>query len=120
MRVQLGHAPNRPVQIMHTGSGPILVLCKGIRVTEEMVRYLDELLRGYELRGLHAPRMYRYAEAANALGVSPAWLKRRVQINEIPYHRVGTYVRFTAEDIEETRALMRRGPSAGQARPGDV
>jgi hypothetical protein len=101
---------------MHTGSGPILVLCKGIPVSEELVRRLDELLRGYEPKGLHTPRMFRYAEAASALGVSPQWLKTRVKLNAIPHHRVGTYVRFTAQDIETIRDTMKRGPAAGRDR----
>lgn len=110
MRVRLGQLPDRPVQMLHTGSGPVLVLCKGIRISEELVRRLDDLLRGFEPYTLHAPRMYRYAAAAEALGVSPQWLKVRVKRAEIPFHKVGTYVRFTAEDIDEIRAGMRRGP----------
>jgi excisionase family DNA binding protein len=95
------------------------VLCKGVRITEDLVRRLDELLRGFEPHTLHAPRMHRYAEAAAALGVSPQWLKVRVRSGEIPFHKVGTYVRFTDEDVDEIRASMRRGP-AGRADPGGL
>ena len=109
MRVQLGHTPDRPVQVLHTGSGPVLVLCKGLRISEELVRRLDDLLRGYQPSELPTPRMFRYADAASSLGVSPQWLKTRVGRGEIPYHKVGTYVRFTAEDVDKIRAMMQRG-----------
>lgn len=118
MRVQLGHTPDRPVQLLHTGAGPVLVLCEGMRVSAEVVRRLDDLLRTYEPHAPHTPRMFRYAAAAEALGVSPQWLKTRIKNNEIPYHRVGTYVRFTAEDIETIRDSMRRGPAAGRTKQG--
>lgn len=109
MRVQLGHAPDRPVQILHTGSGPVLVLCQDMRVSKELVRRLDELLRSYEPTTLDEPRMFRYSDAATALGVSPHWLKTRVATGELPHHKVGTYVRFSAEDVDRIRAGMQRG-----------
>jgi len=80
-----------------------------MRVSEDLVRRLDDLLRTYEPSDLPAPRMFRYADAASALGVSPQWLKVRVSKGQIPYHKVGTYVRFTAEDVDRIRATMQRG-----------
>lgn len=109
MRVQLGHTGGKPAQIVQTEHGHVLVLAKGLRTTDELVRRLDELLRPYEARELRTQQMFRYAAAAEALGVSPNYLKERVRRGEIPHHKVGTYVRFTAEDIEEIRDLMRRG-----------
>lgn len=111
MRVRLGYAPDRPVQILNTGGGPILVLCKDMRITDDLVRQLDGLLRSYEPGTLHSPRMFRYAAAAEALGVSLQWLKVRVARGEIPYHKVGTYVRFTSEDVDAIRDMMQRGGS---------
>lgn len=110
MRVQLGQTRDAvPVQLLRTDSEPVLVLRKGMPVSEELVRRLDELLRGYGPLELRAQRMHRYGEVAHALGISQAWLKTRVRRGEIPYHKVGTYVRFTDEDVDEIRAYMSRG-----------
>jgi len=110
MRVQLGTTRDHvPVQMLSTDSGTVLVLRKGLPVTEELVRRLDELLQGYEATGLRKQRMFRYGDVAQALGVSQAWLKVRVGRGEIPHHKVGTYVRFTDEDVDHIRAYMRRG-----------
>lgn len=118
MRVQLGHGLDRPVQLLHTGSGPVLVLCEGLRVDSHLIRVLDVALRTFEPHEPNTPRMFRYSEAATALGVSPQWLKKRVASNEIPYARVGTYVRFSSQDIETIRDSMKRGPAAGRSHPG--
>jgi excisionase family DNA binding protein len=109
MRVQLGQAHERPVQIKHIGSEPVLVLRKGMPVTDDVVRQLDRVLRGYVSGELRRQRMHRYGDAATALGVSPSFLKARVQRGEYPHHKVGTYVRFTDEDIDRIRDLMARG-----------
>lgn len=110
MRVQLGTTRDHvPVQMLSTESGTVLVLRKGLPVTEELVRRLDELLQGYGPTELRTQRMFPYGDAAKALGVSPAWLKARVRTGEIPHHKVGTYVRFTAEDVDRIRYSMQRG-----------
>ena len=113
MRVQLGHSHERPVQIVRTDTDSILVLCKGMPVNEPLIRRLDELLREYEPRGLQIVRMHTYGEAATALDVSPQWLKTRVGKGTIPHHRLGTYVRFTPEDVDLIRDSMQRGGDTG-------
>ena len=109
MRVQIGHSTERPVQLIRTETDTILVLCKGLPVNEPLIRRLDELLRDYEPSGLVVVRMHSYAEAAIALDLSMQWLKTRVSRGSIPHHRVGTYVKFTAEDVEEIRDSLKRG-----------
>jgi len=80
-------------------------------ITPDIAARLDAMLRGFgpEMR----PTYFSYAEAAGVLGVSEYWLKTRVARNDIPYHRIGVYVRFTNEDLDTIRDSQRRGPPRG-------
>jgi excisionase family DNA binding protein len=42
-----------------------------------------------------------YQQAADHLGVTKKWLQRAVQQRRIPHHRLGHYVRFTPDDLNE-------------------
>jgi len=77
-------------------------------MSAEIVARLDAMLRGFE-PAMPRSHLMTYAEAAVALGVSTNWLKSRVAQNEIPCRKVGVYVRFTGDDIEEIQAQMGRG-----------
>lgn len=112
MRVQLGTDRDRAARIVYAPSGPILLLYKEM-ITVDLVQRLDGLLQGFQPYDVRRVRLHRYDVAARALDVSERWLKTRVAAGEVPYHMVGGYVRFTADDIERIRAGMRRGGGQG-------
>lgn len=105
MRVQLGSGADRAARITYSTSGPILLLRQEM-ITARLAAHLDELLRAYQPYDVRHVRMYRYDIAARALDVSVRYLRARVAAGEAPHHRVGEYVRFTADDIERIRAGM--------------
>jgi excisionase family DNA binding protein len=45
-------------------------------------------------------RLRTYEEAAEELGVSLSWLKKRVRERTIPFKRLGDLIRFSESDIE--------------------
>lgn len=45
--------------------------------------------------------------AAELLGVKPSWLLKRARENQLPYHRVGKYIRF---EIDELLSFTRHFP----------
>jgi excisionase family DNA binding protein len=48
---------------------------------------------------------YTVEAAAKVLGLKPTWLYERTRKNAISHHRYGKYVRFTASDIKEIKAM---------------
>jgi excisionase family DNA binding protein len=56
------------------------------------------------------------AQTAVLLSVPENWLRRKAGRREIPFTRVGHYVRFSAEDIE---AIVRDGARPAQPTPAD-
>jgi len=50
------------------------------------------------------------AEAARRLGVKPSWL--RDHRGEVPYRRIGNFVRYTQADLETYLARIARDPDA--------
>ena len=50
--------------------------------------------------GTFAPLLDAKA-AARLLGVPPTWLLAQARAGRIPHHRLGHYVRFSAEDLRE-------------------
>lgn len=53
-----------------------------------------------------------YEQAAEELTVSVAWLKAKAQARQIPHHRYGRSVRFTADDLAAIRARFAVAPIA--------
>ena len=47
----------------------------------------------------NAVRLFTITEAAEALRIPISWLYERKRRNEIPYRRIGKYVRFTQDDM---------------------
>jgi excisionase family DNA binding protein len=45
-------------------------------------------------------KLRTYEEAAEELGVSPGWLKKRVRERTIPFKRLGDLIRFSESDID--------------------
>jgi excisionase family DNA binding protein len=45
-------------------------------------------------------KLRTYEEAAEELGVSPGWLKKRVRERMIPFKRLGDLIRFSESDID--------------------
>jgi excisionase family DNA binding protein len=41
------------------------------------------------------------AQAAEMLGVSPAWLLAQARDREVPHHRLGRFVRFDEDELIE-------------------
>jgi len=108
MRVRMGKAGGPPVQMVQEGADGVLYVRPNVVMSADVIARLDAMLRHFvpETRQAH----YNYTEAALKLGVSEYWLRTRVGKGEIPHRRVGTYVRFTDEDLDEIRDSLRRGP----------
>jgi excisionase family DNA binding protein len=47
------------------------------------------------------PVLYSVPEAAAILRVSVRWLYERTRKGEVPFRRIGKYVRFTNDDLKE-------------------
>ena len=45
-------------------------------------------------------KLHTYEEAAELLGVSASWLKKRVRERTIPFRRLGDLIRFSESDLE--------------------
>jgi excisionase family DNA binding protein len=45
-------------------------------------------------------KLRTYDQAAEELGVSPGWLKKRVRERTIPFKRLGDLIRFSESDID--------------------
>jgi excisionase family DNA binding protein len=52
------------------------------------------------LKGVRVVKLRTYEEAAEELGVSPSWLKKRVRERTIPFKRMGDLIRFSESDLE--------------------
>jgi excisionase family DNA binding protein len=52
--------------------------------------------------------------AAQLLGVPPTWLLAQVRARRIPHHRLGHYVRFSADDLKLWLQETRCGDGAGR------
>jgi excisionase family DNA binding protein len=48
-------------------------------------------------------------ELASLLGVPKSWIYRRTSLNEIPHLKLGTYVKFDLEKIEQWLESKERG-----------
>jgi len=74
----------------------------------------------------HASETYAFAPLLDAkgagelLGVPPSWLLAQARVGRLPHHRLGHYVRFSAEDLREWLSENRITPdpirSAGSSR----
>ncbi len=108
MRARIGSGAGPPIEVVRTSTDWLLLVRHGLVMSPEVVTRLDVLLRPFEASESRT-HLYSYAEASNILGVSHTWLRRRVTSGEIPYHRVGSSVRFTGADIDAILDSMRRG-----------
>jgi excisionase family DNA binding protein len=85
-----------------------------IALTPEALR--EAQLRARELVGVHRPEapaadvggLVSAEEAARALAVDASWLLRSARRREIPFAKVGKYVRF---DLKDLRAHLAKGPT---------
>lgn len=108
VRARMASGVGPPIEVVRTSTDWLLLLRPGLVMSPEVVLRLDLLLRPFEAseRRTH---LYSYAEAANVLGVSHTWLRRRVTSGELPYHRVGSSVKFTGADLDTILDGMARG-----------
>jgi excisionase family DNA binding protein len=51
-------------------------------------------------------------QAAELLGVPPTWVLAQARRGAIPHVRLGRYVRFRADDLEQWAQTRARGPRA--------
>jgi excisionase family DNA binding protein len=64
----------------------------------------------------HARDSYTFAplldaKAASALlGVPPSWLLAQARVGRVPHHRLGHYVRFSADDLRDWLSENRIAP----------
>jgi excisionase family DNA binding protein len=86
----------------------LLEIQAGTFIDDAFAAELNRLLRGFWSANTYLRRPHTYKQAADVLHVSTKWLQRRVRLRQIPFTRVGSYVRFTGEDIEQIRNYMHR------------
>jgi excisionase family DNA binding protein len=58
----------------------------------------------------HLPPLLDATEAARLLSVPASWVLAEARANRIPHVRLGRYVRFSADDLEEWWRARMRGP----------
>lgn len=56
------------------------------------------------------PKLLNAQEAGDQLGVSASWVLRQARLNEIPHVRLGKFVRFDAEHLDEWWRRHEQGP----------
>jgi excisionase family DNA binding protein len=56
------------------------------------------------------PPLLDATEAGRLLSVPASWVLAEARANRIPHVRLGRYVRFSAEDLEEWWRVRMRGP----------
>ncbi|MGZ6838720.1 MAG: helix-turn-helix domain-containing protein [Blastococcus sp.] len=56
------------------------------------------------------PILYTPAEAAALLQVPTNWLREHVTAGAVPHRRIGRYVRFTREDLDQIVEQTARKP----------
>lgn len=99
-----GHTKARLTQHEHD----LLEIQAGTYVDDAFAAELNRLLRQFWSAQTYLRRPHTYKQAADILHVSTKYLQRRVRLRQIPFTRVGSYVRFTGEDIEQIRLFMHR------------
>jgi excisionase family DNA binding protein len=57
-------------------------------------------------------KLYTYDEAAEALGVSGAWLRKQVTLDTVPYRKLGHMVRFSESDLDAIANKDARKPGS--------
>lgn len=50
-------------------------------------------------------------QAGELLGVPASWVLAQARADRIPHVRLGRYVRFEADELEQWRQTRRRGPT---------
>jgi len=90
------------------GDHDLLELQVGTYVDDALVAELDRLLKGFWSAETYRRRLHTYKQAADILHISSKYLQRRVSARQVPFTRVGAYVRFTGADIDEIRQFMHR------------
>jgi excisionase family DNA binding protein len=73
-------------------------------------------------RGIHdehafAPLLDAQA-ASKLLGIPPTWLLAQARAGRVPHHRLGHYVRFSAEDLRQWLTENRITPGASRMTSG--
>jgi excisionase family DNA binding protein len=56
-------------------------------------------------------RLLNAPEAAELLGVKPSWVLTEARAGRLPHVRLGRYVRFRQDSLEEWLARQERGPA---------
>lgn len=63
------------------------------------------------------PRLLTADEVADLLPVTRSWVYAQAREERIPYVRLGRYVRFEQQAVEEWITTQRRGPVPPSPRP---
>jgi excisionase family DNA binding protein len=59
-------------------------------------------------------------EAAEYLSVTYDWLKRQVAANLVPHTKLGKFVRFTPEHLDQIVSAGERGPASPSMKRGSA
>ena len=61
-------------------------------------------------------RLLEADDVARYIGMTTDWIYREVRAGRMPHIRLGRYVRFRRESIDDWLAARERGPAPGRAR----
>jgi excisionase family DNA binding protein len=95
------------------------IRASGQRHMRERARPQPPRLRGCSVHDQDAPfaPLIDAKAAGRLLGVPHTWQLAQARAGRIPHHRLGHYVRFSAEDLKQWLQETRQGPlHAGEAR----
>jgi excisionase family DNA binding protein len=86
--------PQSPVGRLRSGAVRLLRRSRGVGETAAFTPLLDA------------------KAASELLGVPPSWLLAQARAGRVPHHRLGHYVRFSAEELQEWLTKNRIAPDA--------
>jgi len=92
--------PQRPVGRLRSGAARLLRRSRGVGGTAAFTPLLDA------------------KAASELLGVPPTWLLAQARAGRVPHHRLGHYVRFSADDLQEWLTENRIAPHAFHSSAG--
>jgi hypothetical protein len=115
MYVRVGRRLSALADVTHDRYGePVLILKAGVPADVPLANALTEVLKDFTTREAVRARLLTppvtIKQAADALGVGPRWLARRIETDPtFPHTRVGSHTRLLPEHIEEIRQRFTHG-----------
>jgi excisionase family DNA binding protein len=69
-------------------------------IADKVMERLKPLLKANFLRSEQEDIIFTVDELASYLKVTKSWVYERTHLNEIPYYKVGKFIRFRKKDVD--------------------